>query len=93
MFVGLSTEGMGESGGWGNVALPFDRGPNLDLRLGLPKANVICLIGEIPADLGGVSTIEEGLSTDATAERGAGDRLTVSRVGLAVLTSATGKSR
>lgn len=78
--------GIGESGGptrvRGNLPLAFDRGPNMDnLRLGLPKAAVNCLM------MGGVGTIGEAVTTDAAAERGGGDRLTVTTAILAVLTS------
>lgn len=97
-LVGLFTDGeagIGESGGptrrvRGNLPLPFDRGPNMDnLRLGLPKAAVNCLMmGEAFVDWIGVGTIGEAVTTDATAERGAGDRLTVTTAILALLTSA-----
>lgn len=74
----------------GILPLPFDCDPNIDnLRLGLPKAAVNCLImGEGFEDWIDVGTIGELVTTDAVEERGAGDRLTVTTAILGVLTSA-----
>jgi hypothetical protein len=82
--------GIGESGDpaermRGNLPLPFDRGPNMDnLRFGLPNAEVNCLMMGVFVDCIGVGTIGEAVTTDATAERGGGDRLTVTTAVLTV---------
>jgi hypothetical protein len=53
-----------------------------NFRLGFPNAAVNCLM------MGGADTDGEAVTIDAAAERGAGDRLTVTTAVLAVLTSA-----
>jgi len=76
MVGGLSTERIDSGTTIGKVVSGttpfFDRGPNLALRFGLPKAAVNCFVGEVFA--GNIDATGNGLIIDATAERGACDK-------------------